>query len=171
MIRIHYTLIITIYRCDDDVIERLRSTNFPPLIHRRNINVEHLSPYMKKRFEEENKKIDQECLVQTYRGEDLFVFSPLLQFYLKLGYTVLNIKLATQYLPERCFAPFIEKAVNMRIKATYENDETKANTAKTLVNASYGKVIITYKYVQGYNTYRIKLFLLLCINTYNYKSF
>ena len=96
---------------------------------------------MTKRYAEEDRKLDQESLLQTYRGKDMFVFTDLLQFYLELGYEIKNIKMATQYLGEKCLAPFIQKAVNMRIKATYEGDENKANTAKIFNNACYGKLL------------------------------
>ena len=127
-------------RLSDERTEEIRWINFPPIIANQNVTMEHLSPYMRKRFEEEGKQLDQRSLIQTYRGEGLFVFTPLLRFYLELGYEMRNVRLATQYLPEKAFAPFIEKAVQMRIEATYEKDETKANTAKTMVNSSYGKV-------------------------------
>ena len=93
------------------------------------------------RYYEEGKTLDQQGLIQTYRGEDLFVLSELLVFYLNLGYEVKNIRMATQYLGENCMAPFINKVVDMRIQATDEGDETKANTAKVMGNSSYGKLL------------------------------
>ena len=129
-------------RLSDERIEEIRSLNFPPIIHRCDLNSTHLSPYMRQRYVEEEKTFDQASLIQTYRGEGLFVFSPLLKFYIELGYEVRNIRMATQYLAEEAFAPFIKKGVRMRIEATYEGDDTKANTAKTLINSSYGKVQI-----------------------------
>ena len=93
------------------------------------------------RYEAEGKKLDQQSLIQTYRGKKLFVFSELLRFYLDMGYVASNITIATQYLGERCLEKFISKAVKMRIKATYENDENKANTAKIISNSSYGKLL------------------------------
>jgi len=71
----------------------------------------------------------------------MFVLSDLLLFYLELGYEIRNIRMATQYLGENCMAPFINKVVDMRIKATDEGDETKANTAKVMGNSSYGKLL------------------------------
>ena len=101
---------------------------------------------MQQRYREDDKDFDQESLVQTFRGENLFVFSPLLRFYLQLGYEVRNVRIATQYLGERGIAPFIDKAVRMRIEATYEGDETKANTAKVMINSSYGNVRISFNF-------------------------
>ena len=109
----------------DERIEELKWINFPPIISKRQLSDEYLSGYMKTRFEKENRKLDQECLIQTYRGTKLFVFSPLLKFYFELGYEMKNVTMATQYLGERCFKPFIDKVVEMRIQATYEGDETK----------------------------------------------
>jgi len=93
------------------------------------------------RYQEEGKKLDQQGLIQTYRGEDLFLLSELLVFYIDLGYEVRNVRMATQYLGENCLAPFINKVVKMRIEATNEGDDTKANTAKVMGNSSYGKLL------------------------------
>ena len=96
---------------------------------------------MAQRYKEEEKSLKQEVLIQTYRGKNMFVLSDLLLFYLELGYEIRNIRMATQYLGENCMAPFINKVVDMRIKATDEGDETKANTAKVMGNSSYGKLL------------------------------
>lgn len=95
---------------------------------------------MKSRYNEEGRKLDQIGLVQTYRGQNLFLFSELIKFYLELGYEIRNVKLATQYLGEKCFAKFIKEVVDMRVEATGK-DETKANTAKIIGNSSYGKLL------------------------------
>ena len=96
---------------------------------------------MAQRFKDENKKINEEVLIQTYRGKNLFVLSELLDFYLQLGYEIRNIRMATQYLGENCMAPFINKVTQMRIEATNEGDDSKANTAKLMGNSSYGKLL------------------------------
>ena len=121
----------------DEKIEKIKWINFPPIIAKKRITLDHLSDYMKKRYQEEQRPLDQFSLVQTYRGEKLFVFSELVRFYLELGYEVKNITLATQYIGEECLAPFSNKVVDMRIQATYENDDTKSNTAKVLGNSRY----------------------------------
>jgi len=96
---------------------------------------------MASRYEEENKKLNKDGLLQTYRGENLFVLSELLLCYMDMGYEVRNIKMAVQYLGENALAPFINKVVSMRIEATDEGDETKANTCKIMGNSSYGKLL------------------------------
>ena len=115
--------------------------NFPPIIAKRHAKEDILSPYMSQRFKDENKKINQEVLIQTYRGKDLFILSDLLDFYLEIGYEIRNIRMAVQYLGENCMAPFINKVVQMRIQATNDGDDTKANTAKVMGNSSYGKLL------------------------------
>ena len=96
---------------------------------------------MASRYDDKNKTLNQDGLVQTYRGENLFILSELLLVYLDMGYEVRNIKMAVQYLGENALAPFINKVVAMRIQATDEGDETKANTCKILGNSSYGKLL------------------------------
>ena len=128
-------ILIIILRCPDELIEQLKWINFPPIISKQRITLDHLSDYMKKRYEEEGRKLDQESLVQTFRGENLFVFSELLKFYLHLGYEIRNVRMATQYLGEKCFAPFISKVVNMRIRAEkIDNDPTKVKMSNSTIN-------------------------------------
>ena len=121
------------------MIDELKWINFPPVFQKLDLTMDHLSDYMRGRFEQEDRKPGKQSLVQTYRGEDMYVFSELLQFYLQLGYEVRNVRLAVQYMGEQCLAPFIEKVTRLRIEAG--QDETKSNTAKILGNASYGKLL------------------------------
>mgnify|MGYP000599624438 CR=1 FL=1 len=114
----HYTCIIqysiiyyTLFRISDQDIERLKWINFPPIISKRKINESILSPYMEARYEQESRKLDQEALLQTYRGEGLFVLSELLVYYVEMGYEIRNIRMATQYLGENCLAKFINKVI------------------------------------------------------------
>ena len=96
---------------------------------------------MSQRFEDEGKQMAKEALVQTFKGENLFLLSDLLVFYMELGCEIRNVRKATQYLGEHCMAKFINKVVQMRIEATDEGDETRANTAKIIANSSYGKLL------------------------------
>ena len=104
---IHYTL----FRISDDDIERLKWINFPPIISKRQVDESILSPYMETRYEQDNRKLDQEALLQTYRGEGVFVLSELLAYYMEMGYEIRNVRMATQYLGENCLAQFINKVM------------------------------------------------------------
>ena len=57
------------------------------------------------------------------------------------GMKVFDVKEFIQYIPGKCFLPFTEKVVKLRVEATYENDDAKQLTAKLFGNSG----IYTYK--------------------------
>ena len=61
--------------------------------------------------------------------------TPLVQFYLSRGILIKNITRFVQYEGGKALKPFTEKVVSMRIAATNEHDEAKANTAKLYGNS------------------------------------
>ena len=52
--------------------EYLNGHLFPPVIKRMVLEEKHLSPYMKKRFNARNKKVNQETVVQVKTKNDFF---------------------------------------------------------------------------------------------------
>ena len=107
---------------------------FPPVISRMDLMDEHLSPYMRERYTEENEK-PANTVVQTYCGKQVFVMSTMVNRWLKLGMKVSNITKFIQYVPGRAFKPFVTKVTEGRIAASYEKDEAKANTYKLFGNS------------------------------------
>ena len=83
---------------------------FPMVINRLEITKDHLSPYMKKRYEQEQKSPDM-TVVQTYNGKNQFVMTPIVQLWLQRGMKVSNIRLFVQYQPGAGLRPFVQKVV------------------------------------------------------------
>ena len=128
----------------EELLEAMSEQNFPPIFNKRKLTLENLSPYMRQRFEETNRKLDKEVLIQTYRAENILLHSCLAQFYLSIGLKIFNVRWFHQYLGEKGIAPFLEKVTRMRIEATHDQDETKANTAKIMGNS--GKLGTVWKF-------------------------
>ena len=122
-----------------ELIERILPLNFPPIIRKAKINYEHLSAYMRRRVKEENTKMPQETLINSFHGNELLIFTPMIIWLIKLGVIVKNIKWFIQYTPSKCLLPFVNNVTAMRVKATYEGSETKANSSKLIGNAGWGK--------------------------------
>ena len=120
--------------CDDGLIDDLKDQNFAPIFNKVDLNDDHLSGYMRKRYSRAGKTLNQKSLIQTFRAKDQLIHTCLAKYYLELGMKVDNIRWFTQYLGEPAIKPFIDKVVNMRIEATGK-DETKANTAKIIGNS------------------------------------
>ena len=112
---------------------------FPPIIQRRNIDESYLSDYMKKCYKSEGKKCDMETVVQGYSGRNIFALTTLIQFWLDEGLEITDIHHFTQYQPGKALNPFAEKVTKLRIEATFDGDEAKAQSAKLAGNAGYGK--------------------------------
>lgn len=151
-------------RTPPELIEKFEKSSFlfPPVIKRSIITDDLISPFMKERMIEQERKAGQSTLIQTYNGDDLLLMTPIIQFYLDEGIEVSNITSFIQYIPGRGLAPFVNKVVSMRIQATEEGDDAKQLTAKLFGNAGYGKCaenVLKHKntslYPADYNIARI----------------
>ena len=112
---------------------------FPPIIKRVQLDETYLSDFMKSRYRAENKKLDMKTVVQGYHGTNVFAMTPLIQFWLRQGLEITDIKHFVQYQPGTMLKPFAEKVTKLRIEATFDGDEGKATSAKLVGNSGYGK--------------------------------
>ena len=110
---------------------------FPPVITRRTLTEDHLSPYMAQRYKDEGRT-PAETVVQSYHGDQVFLLTSLVQFYMENGIEVSNITKFIQYEPGKALKPFVEKVTNMRIAAVKDGDESKGMVAKLTGNS--GKI-------------------------------
>ena len=124
---------------------------FPPIISRREIDDDMLSPYMKELVDKQGKKSGP-TPIQTYHGKNLFLMTPLVRLYLELGLKVTNITKFVQYVPGKCLLPFASKVVQLRLEATDDKDDAKQMTAKLFGNAGmftqYVKLTPCVKFTQ-----------------------
>ena len=73
--------------------------------------------------------------MKTFHAKGQVIHTCLAQFYMELGLELVNIEWFTQYIGAPAIKPFVDKVVKMRVQATYEEDSTKANTAKIIGNS------------------------------------
>ena len=127
-------------KCDvetpKDQIEEFTNAGFlfPPVITKRKLTEEHLSPYMKGRYATEGKS-PNETVIQSYNGENVLLMTSLAKLFMDRGMKISNVQMFVQYEPGRALAPFVEKVKQMRIAATIEKDDLKATTAKLVGNS------------------------------------
>ena len=107
---------------------------FPPVITKRKLTEEHLSPYMKQRYASEGKS-PAETVIQSYNGQDVLLMTSYAKLLMDRGIEISNVTKMVQYEPGRALAPFVEKVKAMRIEATLEGDDLKATTAKLVGNS------------------------------------
>ena len=81
---------------------------FPPVIQRMDMTEDHLSPYMRQRYIEEQRK-PQTTVVQTYNGSGVFVLSSMVQLWMERGMKISNVKTFIQYQPGCALEPFVQK--------------------------------------------------------------
>ena len=118
-----------------DVLEAILPLNFPPVIHRADIDETMLSEYMQSRCDARDKKLPQTTLVQTYHGKQLMIYSPTVQFYLKLGLKVKNITKFIQFLPVRPLDKFVETITKGRIEAVKSGNDSLGTAFKIIGNS------------------------------------
>ena len=128
-------------RCDvnspDAMVEKHLKNGFlfPPVITKQVIDDEMLSPYMKEQNDKKPLKTKDSTPIQTYNGTNLFLFTPLIQLYMKLGLKISNVTEVVQYYPGKCFLPFVNRVVKLRSEATRDGDDAKQLTAKLFGNS------------------------------------
>ena len=122
-------------KCPDPVLAKYKDFLFPPVIKHETITDDHVTGYMKRRVIEDQRKLDFKTVVQVYNGEQLFLMTNIIQFYMEIGLEISNVTQFIQYIPSKILKPFVEEVVGMRIDATREGDETKQTTAKIFGNS------------------------------------
>ena len=138
-----YGFIIADIQSPPDVIEEMY--DFPPIITRRVLGEEHLTPFMAAQVKREHpdlKKFKRETLIQCFSAENHLMMTPLAQYYIEQGLVIKNITKFVQYIPNDCIAPFVQHVTAMRIDAELNNLPTKGNTSKIFGNCGYGKVVL-----------------------------
>ena len=121
-----------------ELIKKMGNFMFPPIIDRKDITEDMLSPYMKQRLLETDRKPPKSAIVQVYNGKQILVLSSLLQFYMEQGMVVSNVTKFIQYIGAPVLEPFTKKVVELRVQATHEKDAAKSLTAKLMGNS--GKI-------------------------------
>ena len=122
-------------KCPDPVLAKYKNFLFPPVIKHETITDDHVTGYMKHRVMEEERKLDFKTVVQVYNGEQLFLMTDIIKFYMEIGLEISNVTEFIQYVPSKILKPFVEEVVGMRIDATREGDDTKQTTAKIFGNS------------------------------------
>ena len=119
----------------DAFVEQYKDFLFPPVIKHETITNDHVTGYMQRRVAEEERKLDFKTVVQVYNGQQLFLMTDIVKFYLDIGIKVSNITQFVQYIPSKILKPFVQEVVGMRIDATRQGDDTKQMTAKIFGNS------------------------------------
>ena len=123
----------------NSLIEKYSALNFPPIIRRSVVSVDMLGEFMQKRLKELNRKLPKnevETVVNSWHAEKLFIYTPLLKWYLQLGLKITKVYDIVQYQKDKCFTRFISTCVQGRIDATAAGKTTAAQTFKIAMNSS-----------------------------------
>ena len=118
----------------EEVIERIKYLNFPPVIQRMDVEEAHLSEYMSGRVQSEGTKLPRNTVVQTFNAKQILLYSPLVQFYMKLGMKITKITKFIQYKPGIVMKEFVKQITEGRIKAIEEKKSNLGLAYKTVGN-------------------------------------
>ena len=113
---------------------RLRGFFYPPIATKIQLKPEH--------FDIAPEKLPKDpVLTQVFNTvEPILLHTSVLQFYLEIGCTI-TVHEFVQYKGEKCFQPFVDKVVTLRMDAKREGNNPKNLTAKLTGNSSYGKTL------------------------------
>ena len=119
-------------QCDlstaDEIKEKFKTLNFPPIVRRQEITEDILSEYQIEMLKLSNRKLPIKTVVNAWEGKGVLMFTPYLKFLIELGVKISKIQRFIQYTPSKCFSKFVNTCVKGRIEAG--SDKTKLNSFK-----------------------------------------
>ena len=87
-------------------------------------------------------KRPQRQLIGSYFAKEILLGSPLLKWYLEKGLIVTKVHMLVQYVPHKCFLPFVNQVTEARREGDKNPDcKILSDLYKLLGNSSYGKTI------------------------------
>ena len=114
---------------------------FPPFFLNDTVKIDML-PENVQRIAKQFKVKERRLLLSCLEADRFVVISPLLKYYLDLGFIVSKIYEACQFLPKIVFKTLGEEIYHLRLKAESDNSlKLKAETIKLAANACYGKTV------------------------------
>ena len=116
-------------------------SEFPPIFKNFVIQEKHLSKYQKDLLKKHNKKLDKnKKLIQSFVGDKILIYSPLLKWYVKHGLVVSKIHRFIECQPNDVFKEFTQKVSDARRRG--DADESKkliAEMMKLIGNSAFGR--------------------------------
>ena len=85
-----------------------------------------------------NKKFPAEMLCLTWNAKDFLGVTPLLRFYLNMGFRITKVHYAVNYTRGRPFAKFVADMVAVRVEALGKN-KARGDRAKFTLNSMAGR--------------------------------
>ena len=137
--------------CDIHVPEHLEDhfAEMQPIFKNAMVTRDDIGPFMQQYAVDHGiMSTPRRMLIGSYRGDNILLITPLLQWYLAHGLIVDHIYQIVEYSPKPCFQHFGESVSTARRAG--DNDWSKtiiADTMKLLGNSAYGKTVTTvYKH-------------------------
>ena len=131
--------------CDICVPEELREhfAEMQPVFKNIRLIREDLGPFMRRYAEEHNiMSTSRRILLGSFRGDKIFLATPLLRWYLGHGLEVMHVYQVIEYDPIPCFRRFGEAVSTARREGDVNSHKTIiADTMKLLGNSGYGTTI------------------------------
>ena len=131
--------------CDVCVPRELQDhfAEMQPIFKNTTVTRNDVGPFMRDYSEEHDiMSAPRRMLVGSYRGDNILLSTPLLQWYLMHGLIVDHVYQVVEYEPKRCFRHFGESVSTARRAGDADpNKAIIANTMKLLGNSGYGKTV------------------------------
>ena len=131
--------------CDIRVPSHLRAhfAEMQPIFKNTTVTRNNIGPFMRDYAEEHDiMSAPRRMLVGSYRGDNILLSTPLLQWYLAHGLVVDRVYQIVEYHREACFRQFGESVSTARRAGDADPDKAIiADTMKLLGNSAYGKTV------------------------------
>lgn len=122
----------------EEVINRYEHLGFPFIFQKTTVTEEMLSKRMLKQAEDGNRKFPFEALCLTWNAKEFLGVTPLLQFYLEIGFKITKVHYVVNYTRGKPFRKFVKDMVAIRVSAVGKN-KPLGQRAKFTLNSMAGR--------------------------------
>ena len=123
----------------ESVISEYEHLNFPLIFRKLMVSEDMLSEKMKIIAQQTKKHFPDETRTLTWNATDIILTTPTVQFYMRLGIKISNLRWAVQYFPSEPFHKFVKGMVKDRINAVKNDNKPQGERAKFCLNACVGR--------------------------------
>ena len=130
-------------RSPQAVSDKWGTFNFPPIFTKIAVTEDMVSDETKKRLKADKRSFPlAPQLTQVFNHDEYLMTTDLALFYLEIGCELSDLLFAIEYERDQPMKKLVNKITAKRVKATYEKDVIGQQTAKLILNSSYGRTIM-----------------------------
>ena len=139
-----------------EIVDKFKHLRFPFIFNNTAVTADMLSPNTLAQANERKIQLPVNAKTLTWNATAFVGCTPLLQFYIKLGMKLTNLRWALQYERGAPFSDFVDSLVNVRISAIESNNGPLGDRSKFVLNSAVARDKYIFKVINGFSNGQCK---------------